>query len=423
MDDEEFRGFNRHTVRRLVGFQPQSEFMVRRSFWTRSSDCEAPVTEVDRFFDDAFAHPERGIVSERPLSTHERWEEVQEELYNSAQRVRKEYNADQQSYTLVFEVPASTSCQPVSHTQQQKEQEAHWLGYKGKYYNPEWVYRLHYEGKASAPNALLAVCPLRPLQPWIDRRSSSLAQRSLREKDLHTKGYFQISLGGWCEVSGLVTLGGYPEHLELFPKNEFAPRTLSANDRKKWRKAILRPRGGASKLYVVSDNSELAWVTAFDLHYRSRQTGKWLRWPSSFQGNEDVSTEREHDFQTTGCIVTKEVRIYPLSWHHARSMRVCVLGRQLCSDTRSIDQTRLCRGEEKQEGEGEIATVTYYLVPPQRVGLRSEGKATRGTRWLRDVKKNQGSDGGPATSYNCLLREALDDLDDEVEDEVEEGEH
>ncbi|RYH28296.1 hypothetical protein EON65_12715 [archaeon] len=229
---------------------------------------------------------------------------------------------------MIFHVPVTgTWLIPNDRT---RKVEDDWLFWKGKYYDPSFVYTLHYGGGNATATDLLPLCPLR-MGRWNSALNPSSVKPSADSEDgsiLLSCGYYDnmcgereyldIDLGSICHVTKLVSTGCYPSNLKSFPKFQ-SPRGLRGHDMHRMhekRKGLRR-----KQVWVIEDTSTLSWVTRYEVMYRN-QKGKWLKYSSIFEGNVDVATERAHavDF------IARYVRIIPLDCHVRKAMTMNVFG-------------------------------------------------------------------------------------------------
>lgn len=298
---------------------------------------------------------------ERPLNSKEKWEEVVNKLNELAIRTKKVYNPQDAagSHSLQFDLPV-TGYWAVQ--EDRRDVEKNWLFYKGKHYDPAWIYVMQYQGSAASPHSLKPICRTRtafapPAADDGDPAIVSALSFALDESVPARDGYFEIDLGSLCQVSRLITLGGHPKPCDLarFPALDCV-KNLRSGDRKQWRKAR-RAQGKRRHVLVMEDPTKLSWVTSYELSYRAPY-GKWTTYPVQFDGNFDVGTECSHEVE----LVARHIRIYPKTWQHAREMIVSVFGTPITPTVSSSTHNKPA-----------VQTVTYELVPRDGERYRAIG--------------------------------------------------
>lgn len=248
--------------------------------------------------------------------------------------------------------------------------ERSWLRWRGKYFDPNWLYTLH-------GSNLRRLCPRgadHGLRETIgdDRLLSKAEYRGNAHKTKGVRqwkgcGYLEMDLGSVCNIRLLVLLGGYPRTFRQFPSTDNC-RTLEASD-----ESYVAPGRHYHGKYVYTvDEAELAWITSFDLYFRDLVTSKWRLYKAGLDGNNDMVNEKIHHVD----ILARYLRILPKSCHHRNQFRCRVYGTSQFAGSKLIG-----RGDDAAVPAEE--TVRYTLHAPQTSMLRHDG-IMGGSYWKRE---------------------------------------
>eukprot|EP01031_Cornospumella_fuschlensis_P025925 gene25925-31308_t len=385
VEESSFRGFDNHTLREVSLYRPLEPLLTRKSKpeKTDSGVVEVGLTEIDEYFDDGFVvgNPCNIYGSQaRPLNSRDQWEEVEEKLRALAVKTETSYSR-YYGTKLIFHVPVtSTWLLPSSSCTTMVDDE--WLFWKGKYYDPKFVYTLHYGGGNATATELLPLCPLRNRR-WNSAKASSSTGNSeddsivlkcgYYDESYCEKEYLEIDLGSTCHVTKLVTTGCYPTNLKAFPNCQ-NNRALRGPDKRRMhekRKGLRR-----RQVWVVEDTSTLGWVTRYEVFYRNHK-GKWQKWSSILDGNVDVASEIVQSVDFTA----RYVRVVPVDYHVRRAMTMTVFGFGSAESDNNFTEVPV---EAKNSNE----IVVYELEAPQASKYRPVG-AHRSNYDRREKKRER----------------------------------
>jgi hypothetical protein len=121
---------------------------------------------------------------------------------------------------------------------------------------------------------------------------------------------------------------------------------------------------------------ELAWVTSYEVHYRHHLTNRWhllVVTAANTDALGEVVLDLRPHFNTRDGVLTRCLRIRPLTYHRRPTMRVSVYGVEpsqaegpSLSTAASSDGTSTASAAKDEE----VPTIEYCLV-----GTRSQGEA------------------------------------------------
>jgi hypothetical protein len=407
-----------------------------------------PVTAVDTIFDEGFAiRNQYGSERSRPLRTEEELQEVLQIFESTAIRSTKEYNPYHNSCTTTFEIPIighillnqeqlppqeciknevrkprrSRQSYPnikANNVMNRQGREATWLYYKGKYYDPDFLYVIH-----KYPFSLKALCPVATSEAYKEQRlklgridkdryrlaTQSYSQRKQQQQKKHVTHsvttstansgtsslYLEIDLGEISEITHIGMLGGYPSWNQVYnfppinPKrgtkvrNDGDGNDDSDNDseeeQQKYGKGGRYYRIGKKVKGHVSvvEERDLGWVTEYSVQYRDITTRKWQDYRTQghhLTGNTNMAEEVYH----TISIYTRYLRIFPISWYQACNFTCLIYGHgqeskykpehSLLQDPSKHYQQQQQQQQQQEEEltvagilEDEIETITYKI--------------------------------------------------------------
>jgi hypothetical protein len=365
---------------------------------------EIPITEIDEYFDDAFWKENKP----RPLNTRSQWEDVLEILEHSAVTVTKEYLHSSRQMRTHYDLPVighiiilpSVENDPFDSNQtaksrQNARQVRKWLKWNGKLYDPSFIYQYMGSNDYANNGYLQKICSIKAIEKSMILEqelsktalsSSASAARflthhittvSLSIPNNDSRSYYEIDLGRTIELTHLVSLGGFPKHLKLFPCRKTSrnirlrhtrdPTSSRRYDRyKRSKNYFIRKK----HVYIIDNEEEdLNWVKSFVLHYRDLITGKWIQYSQIFNGNNDIATEKVNEVS----LLTRFVRVTPVEYHHAKEMRIIFYGKEtepLSSNT----STEVREGEE--DSAVLLSQMIRYTVLPQSSPYQYDGGYT-----------------------------------------------
>jgi hypothetical protein len=365
---------------------------------------EVPITEIDEYFDDAFWKENK----RRPLNTRAQWEDILEILETSAVAVTKEFLHSSRQMRTHYDLPVighiiilpssdndPFDCQTAK-SRQTALQVRKWLKWNGKLYDPSFIYQYIGSNYYANNGYLRKICSIKAIEKSMvleqelgktypsSSSSSFVSSTTARYFPHHIKtvslsipnndsrSYYEIDLGRITEITHLVSLGGFPKHLKLFPCRKMSNHirirhTRSASSTRKYdryersKNYFLRKK----HVYIIDDEEDLTWVESFLLHYRDLTTGKWIQYNQIFNGNHDISTERVNEVS----LLTRFVRITPVEYHHAKEMRMIFYGKE----TEPVSRTDATLEEAEEESLVQLSQTIRYTVFPQSLPDQYQG--------------------------------------------------
>jgi hypothetical protein len=233
-----------------------------------------------------------------------------------------------------------------------------YLLWEGKYYDIDYIYIYqHYKRQQ-----LTRFAPINPTiqifkDPFIKKRTFTARDKkndksvnldishvALRNHTIWKSSgefdYVELNLGEPLYVTHIGTAGQYP-NVESFPNCLHQQRLFN------------QKKSNSRILIVKGDSAGLAWVTTFELSYRSVNTRKWIV-VGNFIGNSDAMTEQLNDllfhYNSKGGLFTQYLRIRPLEYHIHPMIRIAVYGRSV-GDVETIPSNHI----ENSASEGVVA--------------------------------------------------------------------
>jgi hypothetical protein len=314
------------------------------------------------------------------MNTKERWEEVQELLYSLAVRVTRVYQHYNEGCSLRFDIPITGTW--IVAKERRNEARRDWLQYKGKLYDPAYIYTVHYSDYSSAAQCLKLLCPLEPWQGMEEQFGEEignlqlLAERRFNQDMLSRQGWFEIDFGRMQHIQRIYTRGGQPSrhhHLCRFPGGQHY-KHIPGQDKRRLRKIR---KGKKPKYVLVLDNYSPfpGMVNSYKISYKDEASGKWIVSHENILGNQDNLNTQTIEVNITA----RHIRIYPLTWKHSPAMNLRFYG-----TTSNTDNTAEASAEVLKN------CIQYELIPAQTHGYRAVGGGFGGRerRYLRKQDRN-----------------------------------
>lgn len=329
---------------------------------------ETGITEIDDFFDEGFCKLPPGFRwnVDRSFNRPEIWDNVEDILLNNAVKIKPRFHRYSGICEYDYEIPiighmihrnnnnySEDYGYGAPSTKAQRKNKFmidNWYYFRGKLYDPHYLYLY-----TPLQKELRKVCNFLPnnrYDPQLQkgkRNESKLNCIAISKMTKTKQEYIEIDLGQIYEITNIGTLGGYPSRVRplssCYDVKEEENGSLS-----------LYKRNMRTPLYVVTSDSELCWVTKYRISYKDIATKKWRHYSQPLTGNRDISTEVIQNIS----ILTRSLRIIPLEYHNAKSMRVLVYGQSFSSE-----ESLMNAGKAKVETEG-IETITYTIRYPEK---------------------------------------------------------
>lgn len=411
LSDEESRGVgakhffgkNGHTFRtkHFVDGKKGKTLEKNSKRGSRSTD-PVPITAVDEFFDWGFVSGTQNYFrsSMRPVREQMEGDDIIECLEANAVRKIEEYRRYEAEMLVHYELPiighrltdlgraldsqqAHISCsgKKARVIVKDNSNNAKWLFYNGKFWDPNYIYLIHEDYTSEYRVILKPVCALFQSQlqreqvrlgritPFLYRLAVADFTFSSVDRNNNRHRYLEMDLDEPCMLShiGIRAIDPGWKHLSHFPK--FSREQTEANEMEeafaKRLQACYRPyrrRGRRFKrhLYVtVIRDYALGWVEMYEVHYRDLQTGKWVNLQRSFEGNSNMADEQISEVE----ILTRQIRVYPKEWHQHCRFQILVYGRGMESS----------RGDVTNEAQDQVETVRYTVKPNHDHRKRPDG--------------------------------------------------
>ena len=264
-----------------------------------------------------------------------------------------------------------------------KAEEDSFMIYCGKRYDTKYIYLFNPYGKtpltiqcllnpssamAEETNALMLDFRVLNLHHNQYRQCAHLNAHNIHRsngwKQLSDDASLTIDLGSFRHVTHFVTAGQYPT-LSRFPKRKYTgqPRT-----RKRWHwKRTADPESKDPFVHIVEQSHQLAWVTAFNVFYRSGKSKTWL-FLGNFAGNVDPTSEKAQSlhqhFNRTGGLYTRYLRFQATGYVGSPIFRVAVYGNKEIEEASSKVTAGPTIDEEP--------TKEYVVSMPMFAGVRTK---------------------------------------------------
>ena len=390
--------YDGHSFKRssACGSQHKQPLIERKALNDKKGEIE--VTELDTYFDPGFIRGSFGLKQQRTLNSPEKWEEVEDHLKEKAIRTSQRFDRYLGMNVSEYDIPISgylIEANAVSYgTKKKKVKNEKWFYWKGKYYDPEYLYQFHNSYQ------ITKLCPLKKgikdLQLSLGRIDSKLTRIAARsfiasksfnnrkkqnifmnnhqtssKKAIKSNQYVEFDLGRIFELDHIGTLGGYPREITIFPDYGYRYATTHVNPLNH-----SKPKDCKSFIYVVKNSNSLSWVKNYKLYYRDLLTGQWFLYDTTFTGNDDIQTEVRHSIS----IIARFVRVVPLEYHNMKEFRVALYGKPYRSHTEAHiigNGTNLIKQQRNYDQNDsvckEIRTVRYSITPAVSSSLILDG--------------------------------------------------